>query len=78
MFDIRDHGSQWTSNYGYWRYPAIFLGVTYVFSVLCTIYLQGDYYVDRERGILYVWPTNSVPYKDSDKIYVSIVPTCIE
>ncbi|XP_052088855.1 uncharacterized protein LOC127725717 isoform X2 [Mytilus californianus] len=38
----------------------------------------GEYYVDRERGILYVWPSNDVSYKDSDKIYVSIVPTCIE
>ncbi|XP_071134151.1 uncharacterized protein [Mytilus edulis] len=47
-------------------------------NVMSELDEPGDYYVDRERGILYVWPSNSVPYKDSDKIYVSIAPTCIE
>lgn len=42
------------------------------------LYLQGEYYLDRDTGNLYMWfPEGDGNIKSSDVIYVSMVPDCV-
>ncbi len=46
----------------------------YAFNLLSEIDMPGEWYVDRESGILYFWPPAPI---DSAKTVVSIVPTLV-
>ncbi|XP_052072925.1 uncharacterized protein LOC127711025 isoform X1 [Mytilus californianus] len=47
-------------------------------NVMSELDEPGEYFVDRENGVLYVWPSKDAPYTEKDQIHASIVPTCID
>ncbi len=47
----------------------------YAFNLLAELDEPGEWYLDRERGTLYVWPP-SAPRRDS--LVVSVLPTLVE
>ena len=57
-------------NYGY-RVGQWFYG----FNILAELDRPGEYYVDREKGMLYFWPPASI---DSGDAVVSVIPNLIE
>lgn len=46
-------------------------------NVMSELDEPGEYYVDRNRGILYLWPKTDKPYQVNDTIYASVINTCI-
>lgn len=57
-------------NYGY-RQGQWF----YAFNLLSEIDRPGEWYVDRERGVLYFWPPTPV---EQGEVMVSVLPTMLE
>ena len=57
-------------NYGY-RVGQWFYG----FNILAELDRPGEYYVDREKGMLYFWPPAAI---DSGDAVVSVIPNLIE
>lgn len=46
----------------------------YIFNALCELDSPGEFYVDREAGVLYFWPPDSV---DTNEAYVSVIGNAI-
>ncbi|XP_071177689.1 uncharacterized protein [Mytilus edulis] len=47
-------------------------------NVLYELDQPGEYYVDRNSSVLYIWPLKNSAYTADDVIQVSIINTCIE
>ncbi|CAC5401409.1 unnamed protein product [Mytilus coruscus] len=47
-------------------------------NVLYELDQPGEYYVDRDNSVLYIWPLKNSAYTADDVIQVSIINTCIE
>jgi hypothetical protein len=46
----------------------------YAFNLLCELDQPGEWYIDRERKLLFLWPPS--PLRE-DSVVLSVLPTCI-
>jgi parallel beta-helix repeat protein len=46
----------------------------YAFNLLCELDMPGEWYLDRERGLLYFWPPESLEHNAA---VVSVIPTLV-
>ncbi|OGV62777.1 MAG: hypothetical protein A3K19_07575 [Lentisphaerae bacterium RIFOXYB12_FULL_65_16] len=46
----------------------------YAFNLLCELDQPGEWYIDRERQILFLWPPDRI---SDESVVLSVLPTCI-